>query len=82
MTSQEPSERRCELCEWNGGFYVAPDHDVSENTLKCRARPPIATGGMMAPSMTIWPAVRPTDWCAEFVPAVREIHAIREVLKP
>ena len=31
----------------------------------------------MAPTMTIWPAVRPDDWCAEFVPALREIHAIQ-----
>lgn len=68
-------ERRCQYCEWNGGFYVAPDRSVTENTIKCRARPPIATGGMMSPSMVIWPAVSPSDWCAEFVPALREIHA-------
>ena len=74
--------QRCELCVWNGGFYVAPDHSViTENTLKCRARPPIVTGGMMSRTMTVWPSVHPNDWCAEFIAAAREIHAVHEALK-
>ena len=64
MTSRDD---RCENCEFSGGRYSAPDRDVAAETLKCRRRAPIATGGMMAPTMTIWPAVVADDWCGEFV---------------
>jgi len=32
----------------------------------CRRHAPVATGGMMSGSRTMWPVVQLTDWCGDF----------------
>ena len=58
----------CATCRFNGGDYTLPDAnpDPTNPTIKCIRRAPVATGGMMSPASTIWPALRPSDWCGEF----------------
>lgn len=57
----------CLRCKFSGGSYIAPDHDIKHSGIKCRRHAPIVTGGMHAPTMTIWPWVDQTDWCGDFV---------------
>jgi hypothetical protein len=50
--------------------YLGPpgEHDsappVSGPT--CRRHAPVATGGMMSGSRTMWPIVQPDDWCGDW----------------
>lgn len=56
----------CETCRWRGEFYIPPDHAVSAlRTYKCVRRAPMVTGGLHAPTMTVWPWVTLTDTCGE-----------------
>lgn len=58
-------ERICLNCRWRG---ENGEHD-SEPVIRgptCRRRAPVATGGMMSASRTMWPVVQIDDWCGDF----------------
>lgn len=59
---------RCGICRFAGSVtYAPPDQDISRaGTVKCRRRAPVITGGMMSPTMTVWPAVLREEWCGDF----------------
>lgn len=42
--------------------------EFSNIMFACKRRAPVATGGMMSPSNTIWPTVDRYDWCGEYEP--------------
>ena len=54
----------CETCRWLGPIG---EHDSSPAVTgpTCRRRAPVATGGMMSASRTMWPVVSLNDWCGE-----------------
>lgn len=64
------SEKTCETCRWRGRFYKPADHGVTvgDPTYMCRRRAPFVTGGLHAPTMTVWPWIHITDWCGEHQP--------------
>lgn len=58
-------ERICMNCKWRG-------EDASHDAVPvvagptCRRHAPVATGGMMSGSRTMWPVVDRYDWCGDF----------------
>ena len=62
---------RCAAC-----IYLGPEgtHDSSPAIIgpTCRRHAPIATGGMMSGSRTMWPVVQPDDWCGDFEPVEQD----------
>lgn len=55
----------CGHCNWRGPEGV---HDTADAVPgpTCRRHAPVATGGMMSGSRTMWPVVALTDWCGDF----------------
>lgn len=62
----------CETCRFRSDEpYTNPDRGTAEFAdimFACRRRAPVATGGMMSPSNTIWPMVTKVDWCGDWAP--------------
>lgn len=67
--TQTPKET-CETCRFKGPAYNPADasgfDELWEGVFSCRCKSPIATGGMMSPTMTIWPWIKSDDWCGEY----------------
>lgn len=59
---------RCDTCCFAlpDEDYSYPDDSAKDIGIQCRRRSPIATGGMMSPTVTIWPKVKRDDWCGEY----------------
>ena len=55
----------CASCKWRGpdGFH---DSAPELRGPTCRRHAPVATGGMMSGSRTMWPVVGLDDWCGDF----------------
>lgn len=73
MTKVKPVKAECcKLCIFWQANYCLPDKNITEfhSHGACRRRAPIATGGMMSPMSTIWPATDKNAWCGEFSPLI------------
>ena len=72
LAEQRPYNAKCANCRWLG-----PDatHDSTPAITgpTCRRHAPIATGGMMSGSRTMWPIVQPDDWCGDFSEVLKEM---------
>lgn len=55
----------CRNCNFRVEF--PPNQELFE----CRRHAPIVTGGMMSSVETVWPNVKPLDWCGDFENRVR-----------
>ena len=64
-TDNPEPEHFCSNCKWLGeeGFH---DSAPEVRGPTCRRRAPVATGGMMSGSRTMWPVVDRHDWCGDF----------------
>lgn len=61
------THERCETCRFRGPLYRPADHAITgEATFACRRHAPFVTGGLHAPTMTVWPWVRLEQWCGEW----------------
>lgn len=58
-------DKVCRNCDWLGAEDMH-DADGAMPGPTCRRHAPVATGGMMSASRTMWPVVQPTDWCGDF----------------
>lgn len=58
-------EHICRHCLWRGPDGTH-DSEPSITGPTCRRHAPVATGGMMSRSRTMWPVVDPDDWCGDF----------------
>lgn len=58
-------DRECRNCKWLGPEGAHDDAPATTGPT-CRRHAPVATGGMMSGSRTMWPVVQPTDWCGDF----------------
>lgn len=59
----------CESCRFRGGIYKPADHGIAGVdglTFACRRNAPLVTGGLHAPTMTVWPWIRLDGWCGEY----------------
>ena len=71
-------EAGCETCAFRSDrFWINPDRGTAEFDglhYACRRRAPVVSGGLHGPTMTIWPMVKPLDWCGDYQPrpALRE----------
>jgi len=60
----------CETCRYRGGVHLPADHSINDLGLSfaCRRNAPFVTGGLHAPTMTLFPWIRLHDWCGEYQP--------------
>lgn len=56
----------CETCRFRGGIYKPADHAIDGMTFACRRHAPFITGGLHAPTMTVWPWVYLHGWCGDY----------------
>lgn len=57
----------CATCRFRGPLYRPADHAIAgDATFACRRHAPIATGGLHAPTMRVWPWVRLDEWCGDY----------------
>ena len=60
----------CETCRFRSrNPWCNPDRGTAEFHVimfACKRRPPVATGGLHCPTMTIWPMISNDDWCGEY----------------
>ena len=61
-------KQTCEMCRWRGATYKPADQSITvgDPTFKCRRHAPFVTGGLHAPTMTVWPWIRLQDWCGDY----------------
>ncbi len=72
-------EASCATCRFRGQTYYRPaDQSINLDSLTyaCRRNAPVVTGGMMSPTMTVWPWVGAHQWCGQHEPVQEDAKAL------